>query len=423
MIPLGAKFARRSFLGGFASLTGTALLPGCSDSGRVDGGGGEGGAGGRPTSFGPPKDDPDAVLKLPEGFRYVVLEKSGDRMSDGHAMGARPDGMACFEVGDRWVLLRNHENDIGASAEPSVAYNANLAGGVSRVVLDPETLERVSSNWVLVGTNRNCAGGPTPHGWLSCEESVDIGHGYVFLCDPEANEAAKPQRVPSLGRFKHEAVAFDPETRISYLTEDERISALYRHVPEEGPFKGKLEALRVVGEPKRELGSDLSVGDTLDIDWVPISDTEGDPVSTAEQAHEAGAAIVVRGEGIWTHDGLVYFVATEGGPLGKGQVFCLDPGRETLTLIAQAEDEASFVNPDNLTVSPSGEVWVVEDNDGPNRIWRVNQDGTLDHFAENALNGGASEFCGVCFSPDGRVMFVNLQEEGYTLAITGPFGR
>ena len=32
-----------------------------------------------------------------------------------------------------------------------------------------------------------------------------------------------------------------------------------------------------------------------------------------------------------------------------------------------------------------------------------------------------SEFAGPCFSPDGRTLFVNIQGDGLTLAISGPF--
>jgi secreted PhoX family phosphatase len=31
------------------------------------------------------------------------------------------------------------------------------------------------------------------------------------------------------------------------------------------------------------------------------------------------------------------------------------------------------------------------------------------------------EFCGACFSPDGTTLFVNIQQPGLTLAITGPW--
>ena len=49
----------------------------------------------------------------------------------------------------------------------------------------------------------------------------------------------------------------------------------------------------------------------------------------------------------------------------------------------------------------------------------ITPEGKIYNFARNAKN--ASEFAGSCFSPDGSVMFVNMQGLGYTLAITGPW--
>ena len=42
-------------------------------------------------------------------------------------------------------------------------------------------------------------------------------------------------------------------------------------------------------------------------------------------------------------------------------------------------------------------------------------------FARNAMSD--SEFTGVVFSPDRNTLFANIQDEGYTFAITGPFAR
>jgi secreted PhoX family phosphatase len=49
----------------------------------------------------------------------------------------------------------------------------------------------------------------------------------------------------------------------------------------------------------------------------------------------------------------------------------------------------------------------------------VDRRGEVSIVASNVYNG--SEFAGVCFSPDGRFMFVNLQRPGLTLVIRGPF--
>ena len=33
------------------------------------------------------------------------------------------------------------------------------------------------------------------------------------------------------------------------------------------------------------------------------------------------------------------------------------------------------------------------------------------------------EFCGACFDPSGKVLFVNIQTPGITFAVWGPWGR
>ncbi len=172
--------------------------------------------------------DPKGVLDLWPGFSYQVVERFGGKMTDGYRVPGRPDAMGCFPLGkNRWALMRNHELDRGGmaygpyfqeSAIPKEAYDRDCPGGVTRVVLDHKG-RRVSSNLVLVGTARNCAGGMSPWGFLTCEENVDEGHGYVFLCSTEAESVRQPRRIPAYGRMFHEAVAIDPVTHTAYLTE------------------------------------------------------------------------------------------------------------------------------------------------------------------------------------------------------------
>ncbi len=64
---------------------------------------------------------------------------------------------------------------------------------------------------------------------------------------------------------------------------------------------------------------------------------------------------------------------------------------------------------------------MAEDGEGPQHLVAVADDGTPSLFARNALSG--SEFTGVTFSPDRRTLFANIQDEGYTFAVTGPFAR
>ena len=93
--------------------------------------------------------------------------------------------------------------------------------------------------------------------------------------------------------------------------------------------------------------------------------------------------------------------------------------------------------PDNLCVSPRGGIVLCEDNnygvtEFPQRMFGLSQDGRLSLFAENNVQLNkeknnikgdfrTSEWAGATFSPDGKWLFVNIQNPGITLAITGPW--
>lgn len=384
----------------------------------------------RTTPFGPLVADPRGLLDLPPGFAYRVLEHAGDRMDDGYVVPARADGMACFTLPDgKLALMRNHENwGLRGSAyagkpAPPEAYGKEHGGGVTRVVVDARSFARVSSNLVLTGTCINCAGGPSPWGWLSCEETTESGHGYVFLCDVSAERVQPPRRLTGYGRFKHEAAAVDPATHIAYLTEDQGDSSFYRFVPtnRDAPFEGKLQALAVVGHDRFLTGNAMRLRERLPIHWVDVDDADPAEDDIRAQAQARGAAVFARGEGVTFANGAVYVCATVGGPVAAGQIFRVVPDGDhgTLELFAQSENPDVLDMPDNLTVSPWGEVYMAEDPSGHPLVRGLTSSGELFDFARNALSD--SEFAGVSFAPDGRALFVNIQDDGLTLAITGPF--
>jgi len=146
-----------------------------------------------------------------------------------------------------------------------------------------------------------------------------------------------------------------------------------------------------------------------------------------------GAATFARGEGLTAADNYFAFACTIGGPARLGQVFVYEPSpfegtaREQdspgrLRLIAEGHEDSLFRNCDNLTQAPWGDLIVCEDTVNTAKscgLVGVRPDGSQYRIANNAYS--SSEVAGVCFSPDGEIMFVNIQYPGITLAITGPW--
>jgi hypothetical protein len=128
---------------------------------------------------------------------------------------------------------------------------------------------------------------------------------------------------------------------------------------------------------------------------------------------------------MWFHGGAVYAVSTSGGRHKCGQVLKLTIGRagagDMLEVVAEGSGESHLDGPDNVTVAPSGELYVAEDSGGDQYLRGISRTGRVFDLARNASS--TSELAGACFSPDGRVCFVNLQREGLTLAVVGPFAE
>ena len=102
----------------------------------------------------------------------------------------------------------------------------------------------------------------------------------------------------------------------------------------------------------------------------------------------------------------------EGTPAESGA-----PGQ--LRLVAESRSDSVLRNGDNLTMSPWGDLLICEDTADHCGIVGVRMDGRMYPFADNAYT--RAELAGICFAPDGKTLFVNLQQNGMTLAINGPW--
>ena len=275
-----------------------------------------------------------------------------------------------------------------------------------------------------------------------------------------------------MGRFSHEAVATDQRTGTVYLTEDAgsgRGSGLYRFLPRD-PARlhrgGRLQILMIQGRPQADLREGQTPRRWLPVTWRDIDEPDPEPVIEAElpgatsvfaQGWAAGGAKFNRLEGIWAAERSFFIASTSGGDAkngdvnadgfaeGYGQIWEYEPGSHgsggRLRLAFESPGGSVLDSPDNLTISPRGNLLICEDDAGSvdgdahplapgltdvNRLIGLTRDGRTFEFLVNRFS--TSELAGACFSPDGQTLFMNVYGtaepgSGFTAAITGPWRR
>jgi len=410
--------------------------------------------------------DPKGIIDLPKGFTYNIISKFEDEMDDGLSVPDAADGMACFKgKGNNIILVRNHElghlpllenslwekSPFGSNQLKFMKKNkkkfydinddkTECFGGTTTIVYNVKN-KRVEKQFLsLAGTLVNCSGGPTPwNTWVSCEETVKKekgkitkDHGYNFEVNvSDKVKLSSPIPLKSMGRFRHEAIAVDPKKGFVYQTEDREDGLFYRFIPKvKHNLKkgGKLQALSIVGYRGLDCTNwknhNIKIGEIHQVKWVNMKNVESPKDDLRKRGRNKGCAFFARGEGLWYADDYVYFTSTTGGRQRLGQIWRYkhQEGKNSdgvLELFFESTSKDILNLPDNITVAPWGDLILSEDGKGHDRIIGINMKGETYNIAKNVFN--RSEFAGACFSPDGKILFVNIYRPTLTLAIRGPW--
>lgn len=357
------------------------------------------------------------------------------------------------------------------------------AGGCT--VISTDARGRNLGEFVAIsGTSTNCAGGPTPWGtWLTCEETetkagaawsgngksgtYQKDHGFVFEVFHDGRKL--PQPIKAFGRYAHEALAIDHKQQHVFLSEDASgpNGLFYRWTAPRGfrmgpglasrlgDTDGTLAAMQIV-MPDGSVLPDVAyltsaqLGRPFPVRWKEVPDRLATTTSTRKQFADGEVTRGKKFEGVWAtdkgvyvvnsfafaeadlpadavpHDGMVWFYDFEEETIRLVSYF---PHQETAESGATAKYDLVFDGPDNVTVTPWGSLILAEDGVGASHVLAATPYGPTQAIARNQFNIGTeaepaySEFTGPTFSDDGKVLFVNIQTPGFTLAITGPWEK
>ena len=306
-----------------------------------------------------------------EGFRYWSLGVAGSLMSDGRPTPRDHDGMAAFAHGQEIRIVRNHEltGPGPAFGPPDRAYDPEAPGGTTTILFDPKDPQQSRAFASLSGTSTNCAGGPTPWGsWLTCEEvftetTADgraLRHGYVFEVPSGADDAVKAMPLRA---------SDDSSTRRWRWIRDrhrvrDRRRRSRRLLPLRAPTApgARRRPAADAGHPGAAPGYRTSAGQRVGpgpMAWVDVAQPDpGRPAVLPRAGRRPGGGPLSparrRVVGPPRSRGLLH--RDDGGEATAGQVWAFRPGPDggTLTLVYESPARDALMQPDNVTVSPSG---------------------------------------------------------------------
>jgi len=302
--------------------------------------------------------------------------------------------------------------------------------------------------------------------------TYEKNHGYAFEVLQGDSGHQLPKPIKAFGRYEHEALAVEPNLKHVYLSEDASgpNGLFYRWTAPAGTRlklglanqladnAGKLEAMQIRLDdgsivPDVAYITSAQLGRPFKVTWTEVADRDAVSTPTRKQFADGTVTRGKKFEGVWSNGKGVYIVnsfafAAADLPADAtkhdGMVWFYDYSDETITLVTYfphnpaAETEGTFPKyadltfdgPDNVTVTPWGTLILAEDGVRASHVLSAVPGGPTYAIARNQLSNGTSsgaptysEFTGPTFSPDGKVLFVNIQVPGITLAITGPWQK
>jgi secreted PhoX family phosphatase len=380
-----------------------------------DGHHGGGPSGGRP--FPPLRDDPNGILALPAGFSYKIVTREGETdMSFGQ--GKTPafhDGTGVVGAGrNRLTIIQNHElgpfqSQFGVPHIAGTVYDpgAPNAGGCTVITTD--------------GAGRRTVDPDRKHVYLSEDASGPNGLFYRWTAPPGtrlgrgvANQLSDTAGTLAAMQIRMDDGSILPD--VAYLTS-------------------------------------AQLGRPFTVTWTEVPDRDATSQTVRTQFADGTVTRGKKFEGVWSNNKGAYIVNSfafgandlpADATKHDGMVWFYDYSDETITLVTYfphnpaAESEGpppryadlTFDGPDNVTVTPWGTLILAEDGVRASHVLSSVPGGPTYAVARNQLSIGTSngaptysEFTGPTFVPDGKILFVNIQVPGITLAITGPWEK
>lgn len=408
----------------------------------------------------PGRTDGTGVFHAPRGYRLVQNHELGPGDSDPvpHVEGTVYD--AGVTGGGCTVVATNRNGRRRAEWVGLSGTISNCAGGVTPW-----------DSWLT------CEESELKAGTVRGGQTLAQDHGFVFEVFPTQDASEQiPKPIKAWGRFAHEAVVVAPDRTHVYLTEDasNKNGLFYRWTAPTGyrvgprladdldGNQGTLEALIVLA-PDGSILPDLAyvtsaqIGRPFRTRWTEVPDRQATTTSVRLQFKDGDITRSKKLEGAWGDDHGLYFAASfalaatdlpPNATKHDGQIWYYDYAEETLTLkayfpysevlhtetpgweagLGQSLDLA-FDGPDNVHVSPYGSLVIAEDGNTANHLLSWSDEVGAQAIARNTLvqeqnaAGGNvySEMTGPTFTPDGSLLFANIQEPGHTFVIRGPW--